>query len=243
MNNPREIWNTIKRISQGEKSVVPNSIIHEGKLIESPKKLAETLNQFFNEKIRKIRKEIPETNQDPMELVRKLIPKKESRFKMKEINVQRTYEIIENMKSSNTCGFDNISSRTIKMIPELTAILMTHAINCMIRKKRFPDILKISRILPISKPGRDNRLIENMRPISNLNTLEKVVEEHVKTELLEYLDENEILLKNHHGGRSGHSTLSAKSVLDFNGEKALDEDNLAVLVSTNLSSVFDLVDH
>ena len=33
LNNPREIWNTIKRISQGEKSVVLNSIIHEGKLI------------------------------------------------------------------------------------------------------------------------------------------------------------------------------------------------------------------
>ena len=129
------------------------------------------------------------------------------------------------------------------MIPEVTSIYLTHAINCMIRTKRFPEVMKITRILPLTKPKKPKNLPENQRPIANLHVFEKVIEKYMKEELMKYLEENEIILKQHHGGLPGHSTLTAKTVLDYLSSKAIDEDNLAILISMDLSSTFDCIDH
>ena len=89
---------------------------------------------------------IPTTKEDPIDLLKKLVPANENRFHPKEISIQTTYEIVDKMKTSNTTGFNAISSRTLKMVPEITAICMTHAINCIVRIQRFPEALKITPI-------------------------------------------------------------------------------------------------
>ena len=55
------------------------------------------------------------------------------------------------MTSTNAKGFDYMTSKTIKMIPHITSLWMNHLFNSMVRAKRFPKILKITRILPILK--------------------------------------------------------------------------------------------
>ena len=52
-------------------------------------------------------------------------------------------------------------------------------VNNSIQQGIVPDILKVSRILPISKPGKDINNIESYRPINNLPVVEKILETHV----------------------------------------------------------------
>ena len=86
------------------------------------------------------------------------------------------YHAILKMKTSNACGFDQMSSRILKMIPQMSALWLTHLTNCMLRKGKFPTILKISKITPIKKPMKPANQMTSYRPICNLNSFEKAIE-------------------------------------------------------------------
>ena len=79
------------------------------------------------------------------------------------------------MKPTASTGFDAINAKILKQIPEITSMWITHLTNSIFRTSRFPKILKISKITPISKPNKVKVLKNSYRPISNLNTIEKVV--------------------------------------------------------------------
>ena len=147
------------------------------------------------------------------------------------------------MRCSNTVGHDAISSRILKLTPDVLSPFITHAFNSSIRSGIFPDILKVSRILPISKKDKSKLSMSSYRPIHNLHTAEKVFEEWIKFHLLNHIKTNNILTQEHHGGLTGHSTMTAKSLLDYHAAKAIDDDDQAIILSTDLSAAFDTVDH
>ena len=68
----------MKRIAEGESSSEPKSILKDRKLIRNPAKIAKTMDDLFHQKIKDIRDNIPETNEDPIELVSKQIPRTEN---------------------------------------------------------------------------------------------------------------------------------------------------------------------
>ena len=70
-------------------------------------------------------------------------------------------------------------------------------------------ILKISRISPNLKPGKQPESIDLYRPINNLSTIDKIVQDYIKNELQSFLDENNIIQKFHHGSLKHHSTTIA----------------------------------
>ena len=112
----------------------------------------------------------------------------------------------------------------------------------MIRKEEFPRVLKISRITPIQKPRKNPMLAASYRPISNLQSFEKVAEEVFKRRLVKYLKDNNIIREEHHGGRKSHSTVTANIVLEEAAARNLDQNKLGLLVSTDLTAAFDTVD-
>ena len=72
---------------------------------------------------------------------------------------------------------------------------------------------------------------------------EKCYEEHIRRHLKCYLDTNKIILKQHHGGLARHSTLSAKSLIDYRIGEGIDCGKSTVILSTDLSAAYDTVDH
>merc|ERR1711989_46021 len=53
------------------------------------------------------------------------------------------------------------------------------------------------------------QIVDSYRPINNLATLEKIVEQHIKMHLETYLCTNNIILNCHHGSRKFHGTNTA----------------------------------
>ena len=82
-------------------------------------------------------------------------------------------------------------------------------INRSIATSTYPEILKISKILPILKANKNKNEIDSFRPINNLPLADKIFSEHIKIHLTHFLDENKIIDSNHHGGRKSHSTTTA----------------------------------
>ena len=118
---------------------------------------------------------------------------------------------------------------------------MTHLINTIIQAKTYPRILKISKVLPILKPGKCPTEPSSFRPISNLSVIDKIIQEWFKNNIVTYLEENKIILPNHHGGREGFSTLSAKNQMDYLIGKGIENKRTTVMLNTDMSAAFDTV--
>ena len=81
------------------------------------------------------------------------------------------------------------------------------------------------------------------RPISNLNSVEKVFEGDIKEELEEYFYSNNIIVDNHHGGRPNRSTITAKAKIDAKMAENYEDDMITTVISTDLSKAFETIDH
>ena len=243
LNNSRKLWKSIQVVTNDDNATLPRRINFEGRTINSSKEIANICMKYFINKIESIRNRFKNSELDPLMFLRFLIPEADQELKIPEITPDDTLKIIKTMKCTNTTGNDSISSRILKMIPDHAAIYITHAINISIREGRFPQILKIARILPLSKKDKPKNSLEGYRPISNLHTIDKIYEEWMKKHILKHLKTNKIITEEHHGGLENHSTMTAKAVLDFYSTKAVDSDDQGVLLSTDLSAAYDTVDH
>ena len=115
-------------------------------------------------------------------------------------------------------------------------------INTIIDKNTVPKIFKISRILPLNKPDKNENLIDSYRPINNLPCLEKFLEEHVLTHLNKFLDDNKILNDNQHGGRKNHSTTSALTQISNQLLKNDENGKISATMTTDLSAAYNTID-
>merc|ERR1712208_140427 len=106
-------------------------------------------------------------------------------------------------------GHDHISMKMLKKTVDTMAPLITHLTTQVILNKKFPQILKIDRITPKHKQGKPIYKIGSFRPLNNLCTIEKIIEEYIIGHLELFLSSNKIINKNHLGGREGHSTITA----------------------------------
>ena len=242
-NTTKGRWYTIKNLAQENKTTTPSRILDKGAYITSPKEIANSLQDFFIDKIIKIREGFTPPTVAAREILRRISVPPKTRFILREITLEETKECIRSLKSSNTVGFDRVTSRFLKLTISIISVIIMHAINSSIRENKFPDAVKIARVLPILKSNSNKLDKSKYRPISNLHSAEKVFEEHIKRQLTEYLETNNIIHENHHGGRAGRSTMTAKAAVDNIISEGYEADKINVILSTDLSAAFDSVDH
>merc|ERR1712177_26996 len=134
----------------------------------------------------------------------------------------------------------------IKIIKKLCPAIIphiTHLVNSIIHTEIYPTVLKVSRISPILKPEKRSEIIDSYRPINNLSAVEKIVEEFLKEQLTKFIDQNEIILPDHHGSRKNYSTMTAISCLNHRLINNYNDGLISAVIQTDLSAAFDTVDH
>ena len=167
-----------------------------------------------------------------------------------EFNFTRTtpaeiVEIIRKMKPKSSSGLENISCRLMKDIFDIIAIPLTSLINQSLQSGIFPDKLKIAKVVPIFKAGKDNieSYVHNYRPISLLSCFSKIFERVVYNQLYNHLQINKLLYESQYGFRKSHSTeLAALELIDSIYTK-LDQGKTPIAIFLDLSKAFDTIDH
>ena len=81
-----------------------------------------------------------------IQLKKNLIPRVENKATFPLIKLEETKKIIKELKNSGSSGMDNLTNKIIRKAPEQMAEMPTHLINQLIKKKKFPEILKILKI-------------------------------------------------------------------------------------------------
>ena len=244
LDNFRNGWREVKNFNGLEKSVTPTRIGYQGRVITSPKEIANIANDFYISKVIELSAALNHEQRDPIALLSRIIPRREDNiFKLKFISMRETFHLIKKLPNTTATGCDAINNRILKMLGWSIVPQVCHLINCVISCKTFPTIFKTTRIIPVSKPGKPTDSINSFRPINNLPALEKLLEEWIKRCFVDWMESVGVVSGDHHGGRPGYSTLTAISNIKQQINNNLQNKNYNILLTTDLSAAFDTIDH
>ena len=104
------------------------------------------------------------------------------------------YEIATILSGINNSspGCYNMPSVILKHFIKEYLTPLTYVINKSFESGKFPNLLKIAKILPIFKSG-DKAMVSNYHPISVLPLFAKVYEKIMANHLLEFINSNNTL--------------------------------------------------
>ena len=97
--------------------------------------------------------------------------------------------LIKNLKSNCAFGTDKIPNLALKHLPRRPLIHLLNIFKFCIKFNYFPEIWKTAKIIMLPKAGKDTSIPDNLRPISLLPTLSKILEKlilkNLKQEIFE----------------------------------------------------------
>ena len=241
-NDTSSIWKNVKNWLGWSKGGPPTKIISEGNIFSRPKDVAKIMNNFFINKVRLLRNNLPPNPGNPLILVKKLMENRKCTFKLKCVHPDKIGEIIDNLKHSKSCGIDNIDSYIIKLAKSELVPVITHVVNLSISQPMFPSLWKTAKTIPLHKKN-EKMYAENYRPVSLLPIYSKILERAVFCQIIDYMETNNLLHPSHHGFRGKHNTSTALLQMIDTWVEAFDKDDVTAVVMVDLSAAFDVVDH
>ena len=130
----------------------------------------------------------------------------------------------------------------LHLLKDQICIPLKHIFNLSFTNGQHPDILKISKAIPIYKKG-SRLLVSNYRPISLLSNLNKIMEKLVHHRLYKFLEESKSIYSLQFGFRKKHSTNHTLIDITETIRQALDNKDIACGIFVDLQKAFDTVNH
>lgn len=162
-------------------------------------------------------------------------------FQFELVTVEKIKDIILNLKS-NASGCDGISAKMLKFCSSVICKHILHIINCCLEAGYFPAKWKLSIIKPLPKVTEPLEY-SDLRPITMIPTLAKILEKVVQLQLYDYVIEHKIVSNLQSGFRKGYSTATLLSNITDNIFGSLDQGKATALVLLDFSKAFDTLDH
>ena len=239
-----DVWKAVRYVLKPESTARNQLKINvENKVIEDPQVLAEEFNNFFKNKIEKLREGIKrDPTVDPVSKLRQKYKNVGLLFSLKTVSVQEVRKEINQLKSKTSSGFDGISAEILKLGAEVLAAPLTHIINKSIQSGNFPTKWKESKVVPLHKKG-DKKTLQNYRPVALLSVAGMVCERIVALQIEEHFERNQLFSEFQFGFRSGKSTVSELLTLFENLLEAKQDKSFIMLVMYDLSAAFDTISH
>ena len=119
---------------------------------------------------------------------------------------------------------------------------LSEAFNMSISKRKFPEFLKLAKVVPIFKKG-DKTSPQNYRPISLLCSISKIFEKLLYNRMVQFFVNRKLFASEQFGLRKKRSCVHAIStVTDYIREK-IDKKSTGQACFIDLQKAFDTLDH
>jgi len=140
-------------------------------------------------------------------------------------------------------GYDLITGKIIKELPDKVLQKLMHHINAAIRLKYVPTQWKVAEIIMIPKPGKSPNDIKGYRPISLLPIISKIFEKILLKRLKPVIETNNLIPNHQFGFRNNHSTIQQVHRIVEIIEKTLETRKVCSSVFLDVAQAFDRVWH
>ena len=230
----RSIYNVANReLDRKQDNVLPASenIVH----------LSKKFNEFFNDKILKIRESLPPSctpslcGTEPVD----------SEHYLNEFTPCTEDELSDIIKENGIkCApTDFLPESIVKDNIENLIPILCQIVNHSLSQGSI-DGLKIADIIPTLKDTKlDPNDLKNYRPISNLSFLGKLIERVVLSRLNDHLKKNNLNISQESAYKKNHSTETILIKVTNDLLIACDNKSATVLMLLDLSAAFDTLDH
>lgn len=155
---------------------------------------------------------------------------------------QHTVQTIIDGIRSNASGSDGITLEMLQLCTPQIIDHVTNLINSCLEVGYFPRPWRESVVCPIPKKPNPETT-QDLRPISLLPIISKVLERIVYVQISQYISDNNILPSQQSGFREGHSTVTALLNITDNIIRALDKKLAVIMIALDYSKAFDVIDH
>lgn len=162
-------------------------------------------------------------------------------FNFAQVSETEIGSIISSIKS-NACGSDNISIKMLSLCCPLLLPHLTHIINFCLMHSVFPRCWGEAVVVPVPKNSNPKEY-SDLRPISILPVLSKILEKVVDAQIRLHLNQFQILPSLQSGFRAGYSCASALTCITDDIFRATDNNKITILVCLDYSKAFDVINH
>lgn len=234
-NKTKTAWRIINKTRLNTpKESIDNIKIDGNNVLNNPTEIANAFNNYFIEKVNPL----PGAGKNVTSLINGQL---NSMF-LAPSSPYQINKIINNLKNTNSVGYDGFSTKIIKAVNEDICHHLSHIINLSITNGIFPQDLKISVIKPLFKKD-SKQLMMNYRPIALLSVFSKIFEKYIYGELNSYLEKNNILCNEQKGFRQNKTTNMAIYEFIQNVICHVDKTVPVCAIYCDMSQAFDYVDH
>lgn len=151
------------------------------------------------------------------------------------------YELLLSMRSK-AVGPDGLGINLLLHCCPMMLPYMTHILNFCLTESVFPDCWKLANILPLAKVDKPEGY-NDLRPISILCTLSKILEKLIDLQLRDHVNAYNILPDNQSGFRPGFSCTTALLNITDEVVSNVDDGKLTLLILLDYSKAFDTINH
>lgn len=226
-NNTKDNWKLLKEMGviNKENDIVTNAL-----------GTSDEINNFF---INSVQHTLPEPETISFYLEHKVHNAGNFEFRMAtEEDIVKAISLIR----TRAIGPDGIGlTMILHCCPYIIPIIL-HLVNICIETSCFPSSWKNSYVLPLPKIKHPNE-IKDLRPISILPTLSKIVERILEWQIREYIADKGILPDVQSGFRKHHSCTTALTKVTDDILTAIDHGELTALVLLDYSKAFDTINY
>ena len=242
-NNMKQLWSGIKSVIDIRKSNSINVINKlkdsSGNITSDPAVIANIFNKFFVNVSHDITKNIPRSNNSPINFMGQRIG---NSFFITPSVSSDIHDIISLLDSGKSLGPNSIPIKILKSLSSVVSSPLSQIINESFQTGIFPDKMKVAKVIPLFKKGCP-LTASNYRPISLLSVFSKVTEKIMYKRLYSFLENHEVLYNLQFGFRGSYSINHALVSLTEAIKNSLDNRKYGCGIFIDLQKAFDTVNH
>ena len=240
-NNPKKTWKLINDLVRYKKTTT-NSIDFmkdkNNQIIKDPGKIGDIFNEYFiniGPNLGDSCTVTTNTNHYTSSLI-------SNSFILSPVTITEVNKLLKNLDINKNNGPDELPNKFIKLGHKCIAPILTYLINQCFCKGIFPDVLKISTVIPIHKSG-DYDLPTHFRPITLTSIFSKIIERCIHGQLTKFFHKFKLIHDNQYGFQRGLSTEMAIQRVYENLATRLDAKEVSCAIFLDLRKAFDSVNH
>ncbi len=236
-----KLWRLANTVLGRSSPPLPSSMVtSDGMTVSGDNTLAVTMNDFFIDKVTKIRSGITQTAPKSKE-EQVCLNLKERQFTLSPPSPGMVAKIISSLNNTGAIGADGVPVLALKLAAPVICAPVAHMAALSFKFSKVPAAFKRAIVVPVFKgKGKASGSPSSYRPVAILSAFSKVLEKIVLKSLTPYLASR--LPACQYGFRPRRNTTAAVATAHGAWAKAVTAGRIVAIAAFDLSAAFDTLD-